>query len=1076
MTGTNDKLRGLFLAVLMVTSVFAGTIAFAGTAAAANVDPSVEGAVEDEGTISISFSDEVQYVVPSDVALENDNATLNDDVITVDDPRTGTYTDPDGNTESYLDVVVYYRAPGSADFEQYNLTAPTDVDTSADDDELVIDPSVLPVSDVSQAAELKVDIGTIRPTTRPGSVAATNGGPGPDIDTNIGDTGNSSNDVDVGNVSVTMTSERIEQNSGMHNTRDNAERVYQGSRIALVGGGDNTNVLVRNVETGEILLDGSTGADSYVDFESENLESGTTYKVTFDENEGSESEHFFNVTSLRLSAETDADGNLFEHDEDVAYTVSGDSIRGSPKNEVRRVAVHLVGPDNRYATLDYSGEAEFEGDFNYGTALEAGDYTVEVIDVETGVDVDAGTFSVDEFPDATSASFAGSGGVYEEVRGDVVEIPIELQNSEEGAQAFVSLGSLGETNYVTNITVADNDGDGEIMLEFNSFMAGVQGVTGNESAVFTAEGVDTVDAMRDERGDFVGNLSTAAANLDLNGDGIADTDVSDSLATAKVATLDAASYELSITAASEGDFDGPINFSDNGLDAQDVGAVDLGTRSTESSTVWRTPGALSDDLSLNAIDEMTDDTNDPLDGNLTQTSRVTDGEVIIHEVTASGLEGVIKNRTNPNLDGSNETFAFLQERVPGPDTSEYAGNFNVFSAAFELENPEPNEPLREFSIDNTKDFVFLPDYQNDTYYIAVVIDDVDDSKLVYGDQWNATFGFADYNAIGPVLGGTGGGNVYSEWVYEEPTAQPNLVNGAIEIRNAANQTISGQTNVAGGTDLQIRIQSRDENSPFLVPLNTRVQSNDDPDDMNEFTFTGDFSTRSGGVNFTAVIRRSGQEITDEFDGRLLGPPTATVTFEDQSVSSEVETQAVTVSSVTMDYGSTENRGGYVAIHQGSASGPVIGVSNYLDGGTTNNVRIALNATLTEETTLVAMPHLDTDGDQVYEFGEAPGLDAPYTTSEGAPVTDDATISVVVDTPVPEPTPTQTPEPTPTPTPSPTPEPTPTDTAEPTPTDTPEPTEEPTPTPTTTTTGPGFGVIVAVIALLAAALLAARRRD
>lgn len=35
---TNKKIRGLLLAALMVTSVFAGTIAFAGTAAAANVE------------------------------------------------------------------------------------------------------------------------------------------------------------------------------------------------------------------------------------------------------------------------------------------------------------------------------------------------------------------------------------------------------------------------------------------------------------------------------------------------------------------------------------------------------------------------------------------------------------------------------------------------------------------------------------------------------------------------------------------------------------------------------------------------------------------------------------------------------------------------------------------------------------------------------------------------------------------------------------------------------------------------------------------------------------------------------
>ncbi|WP_338740363.1 HVO_2072 family ArtA-dependent S-layer glycoprotein [Haloplanus salilacus] len=71
--------------------------------------------------------------------------------------------------------------------------------------------------------------------------------------------------------------------------------------------------------------------------------------------------------------------------------------------------------------------------------------------------------------------------------------------------------------------------------------------------------------------------------------------------------------------------------------------------------------------------------------------------------------------------------------------------------------------------------------------------------------------------------------------------------------------------------------------------------------------------------------------------------------------------------------------------------------------------------------------------------------------------------------------TATPEPTDTP------EPTATDTPEPTATDTPEPTATDTPEPTDTATpteggGPGFGAVIAVIALLAAALLATRRDE
>jgi PGF-CTERM protein len=85
-------------------------------------------------------------------------------------------------------------------------------------------------------------------------------------------------------------------------------------------------------------------------------------------------------------------------------------------------------------------------------------------------------------------------------------------------------------------------------------------------------------------------------------------------------------------------------------------------------------------------------------------------------------------------------------------------------------------------------------------------------------------------------------------------------------------------------------------------------------------------------------------------------------------------------------------------------------------------------------------------------------------------TDRVSITVVEqvqETPEPTPEPTATEEPTPTATPEPT------ATEEPTPTATPEPTATPTSTPTGT---PGFGIVVALIALVAAALLAVRRNN
>jgi major cell surface glycoprotein (TIGR04216 family) len=125
----------------------------------------------------------------------------------------------------------------------------------------------------------------------------------------------------------------------------------------------------------------------------------------------------------------------------------------------------------------------------------------------------------------------------------------------------------------------------------------------------------------------------------------------------------------------------------------------------------------------------------------------------------------------------------------------------------------------------------------------------------------------------------------------------------------------------------------------------------------------------------------------------------------------------------------------------------------------------------ESVTLSSVDQWDTDGTYTVELELSGAEPGNYTLEvDDGDNTDRANIEVVEQV---QETPEATPEPTPTeePTPTATPEPTPTATPEPTPTAT------PTPTPTSTPTGtPGFGIVVALIALVAAALLAVRRNN
>jgi hypothetical protein len=129
----------------------------------------------------------------------------------------------------------------------------------------------------------------------------------------------------------------------------------------------------------------------------------------------------------------------------------------------------------------------------------------------------------------------------------------------------------------------------------------------------------------------------------------------------------------------------------------------------------------------------------------------------------------------------------------------------------------------------------------------------------------------------------------------------------------------------------------------------------------------------------------------------LTETTASVTFEDQTS----DGTTVTVAEVTLP------EDGYVAIHDsslldGEVVGSVIGVSEYREAGTYEDLNVTLfdvpgaefNETeLTENDTLIAMPHEETNNNTVYDFVATDGMeDGPFV-ADGQPVTDSAAVTV-----------------------------------------------------------------------------------
>ncbi|XVH30292.1 DUF7282 domain-containing protein [Haloferacaceae archaeon DSL9] len=126
---------------------------------------------------------------------------------------------------------------------------------------------------------------------------------------------------------------------------------------------------------------------------------------------------------------------------------------------------------------------------------------------------------------------------------------------------------------------------------------------------------------------------------------------------------------------------------------------------------------------------------------------------------------------------------------------------------------------------------------------------------------------------------------------------------------------------------------------------------------------------------------------------------ATVEFSDQ----ETDGTTVVVDAVALP------EGGFVVIHDsslldGAAVESIIGVSDYLEPGEHENVEIALyegvegadfdQSELEDDDTLIAMPHLDTNENETFDFVASDGDDdGPSVDADDDPVVDDAAVTV-----------------------------------------------------------------------------------
>jgi PGF-CTERM protein len=755
---------------------------------------------------------------------------------------------------------------------------------------------------------------------------------------------------------VTTAPETIDPES---DTDDDID-AYRGSNVALEADSNGTSFDIEGPGVSRVRGTGD-GSQVYV-LDTENFELGE-YNIT---DNGQEVTGTITLNDLGLSAT--ADSTDITTEDDVVVTAESNDIG-------RTVEANLLNSDGD-SVDSATEEIESDGDvdINFGNLSDldedAGDYTVEVEDVNTGVTAETDTITVSE-PAEGDVSFAET--TVSEQTGDIAEITVNMDNADT---ATLVIGS-SDQNYFIETELVDEDDDGEVTAEFNTYTAGSNAT---DSETITAASDDDTATLVEEGGDF--NSSDEPTE----------------------ALLAPVSYDMNVSAGSS------VN-----ENTDSVGALSLRPRETESHAIWTAPESTTPgDLDVSAV-------YSSIGSSITETDEVVKGDDVVHQITASGIEGAVQ----------------------------YHGGINSgpFSVTVEQAESDPNADVKELSYNNN---ATISDPANDTYFVAY--DTAGDDNANTGDTYDAEFTI------------TGDGYPLAD---DDQTASASFdiveVSGSLDtndndeiiLESSAGQEVTGETNLAPGTDLRVRIASQTTASPYRQRPQATVQSD------GTFSVTADLSNVDPGTELeVAVLGPNGDEL-NSYDGTVAEAPTASVTFDDQTSNGTT----VTVASVTM------SDGGFIAIHNGSASGAVIGHSEYLEAGNSENVEITLDEPLSADGTLVAMPHLDTNNNSEYEF-DGGSTDAPYT-GEGEPVTSGAAITVEETTETPTDTETETETDTETETE--------TDTETETETemtDTETETETGTETETETTAGdgPGFGVIVSILALVAAALLAVRRNN
>ncbi|MGZ0747990.1 BGTF surface domain-containing protein [Haloparvum sp. AD34] len=613
--------------------------------------------------------------------------------------------------------------------------------------------------------------------------------------------------------------------------------VFQGQTVlANDFKADSSVELRRSTDSGsEFIRELTTDGNGEVVVDTESLETGDYFV------EGDSNKEYFEV-AIQTTSVTAADASVANRGDgatttfdvtsnrgsNFAYHVSAENLTAAELEEIfadeGATAVDTTGDDTNDSVL-ITGVSDGDSLAANFTGVDAGDYTL-TFDVTDTTAEDTADVSVTALGEG-EAAFADDTTV--EQRGDVAEITIELTEAAAGGDGTLIIGDADEIGYQANVSFTDSDDDGQVTLEFSSYEAG--------------EDTELVVTSTD---DTVKSVEESGSVTDL---------------------LDAGDYDLRV---STGD---AATTADN---PQDLSVLVLEERSTNSVDLWTASTNTVDDLSN--IDDVTAAVED---NSLTEADTVAKGDAIVHEFSASGLEGVLAAQ-----DQDTTTAAFKAALDDG--------NVTVTLNQTEDSTKANRDPKSTAVAAEDVDAVFQ---SGDTYYVVTKTGAFENVDFVGEEVYNVSIAVTDDK----LLDGDDAADQTVVDQFEVAERSASFDTTPVEAEASSESTITGSTTVAPGTELTVRVQSTDDTEPRFVKSQTVTVQAD-----GTFTATFDFSAQSAGDTFEASIRNGVPTTTA--DGEIVEvteTETATATATETATETETETETATETTTTTTTEATE---------------------------------------------------------------------------------------------------------------------------------------------------------------------------